>query len=60
MLKKEVKKVELSALGIEKGSPAESVEGVADAETRKAGEVIEDDGNAAERILAFLVQVKAV
>ncbi|TMD05404.1 MAG: electron transfer flavoprotein subunit beta/FixA family protein [Chloroflexi bacterium] len=57
---KEVKKVELSALGIEKGSPAESVEGVADAETRKAGEVIEDDGNAAERILAFLVQVKAV
>ncbi len=57
---KEVKKLELSELEIEKGSPAENVEAVAEAETRKAGEVIEDDGNAADRILAFLVQVKAV
>jgi hypothetical protein len=33
---------------------------VADAEARQAGEVIEDDGNAAEKIVAFLTKVKAV
>jgi len=41
---KEIKQIGLGDLGIDKGEPAETIEGLADAETRKAGSVIEDDG----------------
>jgi electron transfer flavoprotein beta subunit len=57
---KEVKKVGLSDLGVTPGTPAEEVLDVVDAEQRKAGEVVEDDGTAVEKIIALLVKVKAV
>jgi electron transfer flavoprotein beta subunit len=57
---KEIKQVGLGDLGIERGEPAETIEGVADAESRKAGAVIEDDGHAVERIMQVLAQAKVV
>jgi electron transfer flavoprotein alpha/beta subunit len=57
---KEVKKVGLSDLGVTRGTPAEEVLDVVDAEQRQAGEVVEDDGTAVEKIIALLVKVKAV
>ncbi|HKW05963.1 MAG TPA: electron transfer flavoprotein subunit beta/FixA family protein [Candidatus Dormibacteraeota bacterium] len=57
---KEIKQVSLGDLGVEKGEPAETIEGVADAETRKAGEVIEDDGTAVERIVQVLATAKVL
>ncbi len=57
---KEIKQVGLAELGIERGEPAETIEGVADAEARKAGAVIEDDGHAVERIMQVLAQAKVV
>ena len=46
--------------GIERGELGETIEGVADAEARKAGAVIEDDGHAVERIMQVLAQAKVV
>jgi len=57
---KEIKQIGLGDLGIEKGEPAETIEGLADAETRKAGSVIEDDGTAVDRIIQVLVEAKVV
>ncbi len=57
---KEIKQVGLGDLGIEHGEPGETIEGVADAEARKAGAVIEDDGHAVERIMQVLAQAKVV
>ena len=57
---KEVRQLGVGELGLEGGSPAEEVLDVVDAEARQAGEVIEDDGSAAEKIVAFLAKVKAV
>jgi len=57
---KEIKQVGLGDLGIERGEPGETIEGAADAEARKAGAVIEDDGHAVERIMQVLAQAKAV
>ena len=58
---KEVKQVGLGDLGIEKGEPAETVLAINDAETRKAGEVVEDDGSVGvEKIMAVLVAAKVV
>jgi len=57
---KEIKQVGLGDLGIERGEPGETIEGVADAEARKAGAVIEDDGRAVERIMQVLAQAKVV
>ena len=57
---KEIKQVGLGDLGIERGEPGERIEGVADAEARKAGAVIEDDGHAVERIMQVLAQAKVV
>lgn len=58
---KEVKQVGLSDLGIEKGEPAETVVSISDAETRQAGEVVEDDGSSGvEKIMAVLVTAKVV
>ena len=58
---KEVKQVGLGDLGIERGEPAETVLAINDAETRKAGEVVEDDGSVGvEKIMAVLVAAKVV
>ena len=57
---KEVKQLALSDLGVEKGEPAESIEGLVDAETRQAGEVIEDDGKAVDKIVQVLAAAKVL
>jgi electron transfer flavoprotein beta subunit len=57
---KEIKQIGLGDLGIEKGEPAETIEGLTDAETRKAGSVIQDDGTAVDRIIQVLVEAKVV
>jgi electron transfer flavoprotein beta subunit len=57
---KEVKKVTLADLGVTLGTRAEEVLDIVDAEQRQAGEVIEDDGTAVDKIVALLVKVKAV
>lgn len=57
---KEVKQVALADLGVEPGSKVEQVTEIADAESRKAGEVIEDDGSAVDKIVAFLQTAKYI
>jgi electron transfer flavoprotein beta subunit len=57
---KEIKQIGLGDLGIEKGEPAETIEGLADAAIRKAGAVIEDDGTAVDRIMQVLADAKVV
>jgi len=57
---KEIKQVGLGDLGIERGQPGETIEGVADAEARKAGAIIEDNGTAVDRIMEVLAQAKVV
>jgi len=57
---KEVKKIGRGDLGVDPGQPAETIEGVADAEARKAGEIIEDDGKAVDRIIQVLAEAKVV
>ena len=57
---KEVKQVSLADLGVTAGTRAEEVQGVQDAEARKAGEVIEDDGTAVDKIVAFLQTAKYI
>jgi electron transfer flavoprotein beta subunit len=57
---KEIKLVGLGDLGIERGVSAETIEAVTDAETRKAGAIIEFDGAAVERILQVLAEAKVV
>jgi electron transfer flavoprotein beta subunit len=57
---KEIKQVGLGDLGIERGEPAETIQGVADAVARKAGMVIEFDGTAVDRIIAVLAEAKVV
>jgi electron transfer flavoprotein beta subunit len=57
---KEIKQIALADLGIEKGEPAETIQGLTDAETRKAGAVIQDDGTAVDRIIQVLVEAKVV
>jgi electron transfer flavoprotein beta subunit len=57
---KEIKQVAFGDLGIERGESAETIQGVADAEARKAGTVIEFDGTAVDRIIAVLAEAKVV
>jgi electron transfer flavoprotein beta subunit len=57
---KEIKQIGLGDLGIEVGEPAETIQGFTDAETRKAGVVIEFDGTAVDRIIAVLAEAKVV
>ena len=57
---KEIKQVTAADLSIEKGEPAETIEGVTDAETRKAGQVIEDDGTAVDKIVQVLTEAKVL
>jgi len=57
---KEVKQLSLQDLGVEAGERAETVEAVANAEARKAGSIIEDDGNAVDQIVRVLVDAKVI
>jgi len=57
---KEIKLVSLGDLGVERGDSAETIEGIADAETRKAGTIIEDDGTAVEKIIQVLTTAKVI
>ncbi len=57
---KEIKQMGLGDLGIERGEAGETIEGVADAEARKAGAIIEDNGTAVDRIMEVLAQAKVV
>ena len=58
---KEVKLVTFGELGIEKGEPSETVESIDDAEARKSGEVVEDDGTiGVTKIMAVLQAAKVV
>lgn len=57
---KEIKQLGLGDLGIERGEPGETIEGLADAEARKAGAIIQDDGTAVDRILQVLAEAKVV
>ena len=57
---KEVKQLALADLGVESSQPAETIQDVVDAETRKAGEVIEDDGTAVDKIVQVLASAKVL
>ena len=58
---KEVKQLSFADLGIDRGQPAETVESIADAATRQAGEVVEDDGTSGvEKIMAILQAAKVI
>lgn len=52
---KEIKTLGLAELGVEVGEPAETIEAVVDAESRKQGEIVEDDGSiGVEKIMSVL------
>lgn len=57
---KEIKQLGMGDLGIERGESAETIEGIAQAEVRKAGTVIEDDGTAVDRIMQILAEAKVI
>ena len=57
---KEVKQLGLGDLGVERGEPAETIQSVTDAEARKAGEIVEDDGTAVDKIIAVLSTAKVL
>jgi electron transfer flavoprotein beta subunit len=57
---KEIKQLGAGDLGVEKGEPAEAIESVTDAEARKAGEVVEDDGTAVDKIVQVLAAAKVL
>jgi electron transfer flavoprotein beta subunit len=57
---KEVKQLTLADLGIDRGESAETIEAIADAETRKAGAIIEDDGTAVDQIVKVLADAKVI
>jgi electron transfer flavoprotein beta subunit len=57
---KEIKQLGLGDLGVVRGQAAETIEGVVDAEARKAGQVIEDDGTAVDRIVQVLAGAKVI
>jgi len=57
---KEVKQLTLSDLGVDRGTDTETIEGIAEAETRKAGSIIEDDGTAVDQIVKVLADAKVI
>lgn len=58
---KEVRVVTAADLGVERGQDAETIEGITDAESRKAGEVVEDDGTVGvEKIMGVLQAAKVI
>lgn len=57
---KEVKQLTLADLGIDRGESAETIQAIVDAEARKAGSIIEDDGTAVDQIVKVLTEAKVV
>ncbi|HZQ27903.1 MAG TPA: electron transfer flavoprotein subunit beta/FixA family protein [Acidimicrobiales bacterium] len=57
---KPVEELKAADLGVELGSPGQEIVEVAPAEERKAGEVIQDEGDAHQRIVAFLEELKVI
>jgi electron transfer flavoprotein beta subunit len=58
---KEIKQLTLADLGVDAGEATEQLTGIADAEARKAGEVVEDDGTTGvEKIVAVLQTAKVI
>jgi len=57
---KPVETVTAADLGVESVSWAQSITDVTDAPAREAGEIIEDDGEAFEKIVAFLDNLKVI
>jgi electron transfer flavoprotein beta subunit len=57
---KEIKQLTAADLSVEKTAPAETIEAVVDAEARKAGQVIEDDGTAVDKIVQVLATAKVI
>jgi electron transfer flavoprotein beta subunit len=57
---KPVDRLTAADLGIDNPTPGEQVISVQPAEERKAGEIVEDDGTAAQRIVDFLAAQKVI
>jgi electron transfer flavoprotein beta subunit len=57
---KQVKQLSLADLGVEGSGAAETIEGVTEAEARKSGAIIEDDGTAVDRIVKVLAESKVI
>jgi electron transfer flavoprotein beta subunit len=58
---KEVRVLGLADLAVELGEPADVIESIVDAESRKSGEVVEDDGSlGVEKIMAVLQAAKVL
>ncbi len=57
---KEVKQLTLADLGVERGPDSETIEEIADAEARKAGSIIQDDGSAVDHIVRVLADAKVI
>jgi len=57
---KEIKQVGLADLAVDRSEPVETILEMSDAEARKAGEVIEGDGTAVERIVQLLADSKVI
>ena len=57
---KPVEELKVGDLGIEAGSVGQEITDVTAAEERKAGEIIQDEGDAHEKIVAFLEQLKVI
>ena len=57
---KEIRQVGLAELSMDKGQPAEVVLDVKDAQARQAGEVVEDDGSAVDKIVQVLQTAKVI
>src|SRR5947199_3273168 len=55
---KEIKQLAVADLGVDRGTDAETIEGIADAESRKAGSIIEDDGTAVDQIVKVLADAQ--
>jgi len=57
---KPLEELKAADLGTEVGTSTQSVVAVSPAEARQAGKIVVDDGNAHERIVAFLEQLKVI
>jgi len=57
---KPVETLTLGDLGLSNDGGGQEITSVDDAEARSAGEIVVDDGDGAERIVAFLEQLKIV
>jgi electron transfer flavoprotein beta subunit len=57
---KPVDRLSVADLGLDGVSPGQTITGVQPAEERKAGEVVEDDGTGAQRIVDYLASLKVI